>query len=593
MSRSSSLRQTLQLSADHTLEVLSVEPSGDCFYDCIHALLARRDATVDLTTSPMGLWSRDHDANEWSTSTIPSSQTMRDYVADQLTSEQFDLYRMYATAGVLEYSWMTSANAPGNLQELRDFAKRSGRRHGPGKCLWADEFALRTVSDGLHLTILIVDDQAQSGRGFSMKRKRGKGETNSHTDGRFVSIGNYRSAVILHRSRREHYNCLIIDSLSVFDLETSPVYSRCSSVNVDNQNCNEPNPKNSETKPVSDGRVLPTTKIDSKKEKNLTKQRIGKFYCGCAGFSNSKWVGNFYPKTIVGNNSDRQLSHYQEYFSTVEVNSTFYGVPSEATVSKWKSLCSKSFRLVLKAPKAVTHEHESLNISTLVFFLNRMQPLRDILQCVLIQCPRTLVVDVTQLEQMKKAWKEEASWYAGYFAFEFRNKTSFYDTDVRDFLTENKWPLVMHPDSLERSTIGTSVAGRGTSDIIEYEPQLLSELAQTGLVTSTSDMVYVRLHGTNDEHQGEYNARQLRNIASQIHSWRMQGLDVYCFFLNDLEPLAVACPQKYGADPWERWAAMPKNAKHLEKLVFELTGEQIPEAPRKPRSTLLNYFAKK
>jgi uncharacterized protein YecE (DUF72 family) len=378
----------------------------------------------------------------------------------------------------------------------------------------------------------------------------------------------------------------------VFDLKKSPVSELWPPVKIDHQDSKESNLNHSETNSTSDRKVSLPNNLDSKKETHSTKQRIGKFYCGCAGFSNSKWVGNFYPKTIVGHNSDRQLSHYQEHFSTVEINSTFYGVPSETTVNKWKSLCSKSFRLVVKAPKGVTHEHEALNISTLVFFLTRMQPLTHILQCVLIQCPRTLVVDVSQLEQMRKSLQEEASWYTGHFAFELRNKTSFYDTNLRDFLTENKWTLVMHPDSLERSTIGTSVAGRGTSDLIEYEPQKLSELAKTGLVTSNSDIVYVRLHGTNDEHQGEYSANQLRDIASQIHSWRMQGLDVYCFFLNDLEPVPVASPQKYSSDPWERWAAMPKNTRQLEKLVFVLTHEQIPDAPRKPKSTLLNYFGK-
>jgi hypothetical protein len=38
---------------------------------------------------------------------------------------------------------------------------------------------------------------------------------------------------------------------------------------------------------------------------------------------------------------------------------------------------------------------------------------------------------------------------------------------------------------------------------------------------------------------------------------------------------------------------MPKNAKQLEKLVFELSKEEIPDAPTKPKATLLNFFTKK
>jgi uncharacterized protein YecE (DUF72 family) len=506
---------------------------------------------------------------------------MRDYVADQLTAEQFDLYQMYAAAGVDEYSYMSMKDAPRSLQELREFARRSGKQYGPGKCLWADEFALRTVSDGLHLTILIVDDQAKRVGGSTAKRKRSDGCDNGQTDGRFVSIGKYRHAVILHRSRREHYNGVVVDGVGTVDLRHSPLSSLWRIFNE------------GRTETTDEATVLNRATAIGE-EKSTAKKSVGKFYCGCAGFSNSNWVGNFYPKMIVGHNSDRQLTHYQEHFSTVEVNSTFYGVPSESTVIKWKGLFSKAFKLVVKAPRGVTHEHEKLNSSTLVYFLTRMEPLRDVLTCILIQCPRTLTVDISQLEQLKTDLEEGASWYSGHLAFEFRNYISFCDAGVKRFLADNKWTFVVHPDSLERSTVGSSLNGRGIVDqLVEYEPQNLSQFASTCLMTPDSGIVYLRLHGTNDEHRGEYNAHQLQEISEQINRWRVQdGLDVYCFFLNDLEPISQASPQKYN-DESDKWSAMPKNAKQLEKLVFGLTKEQIPDAPKKPKATLLSFFAKK
>ena len=569
MSRSSSLRQSLQLSPNHSLEVLSIEASGDCFYDCVHALITKGDEAGRFSNSP--LFRRK---NNESSSSTPSPQTMRDYVADQMTSEQFDSYQMYAQAGVDEYTWMLRNDAPKNLQEMRDFARRSGKEYGPGKCLWADEFSLRKISDGLHLTILILDDQVQRGMG-SMKRKRGDSD-GIQADGRFVSIGNYNRAVILHRSRREHYNGVIIGGSHTFDIRDSPVSALWPTVVTNTQNDNK---ELKNKKCVSDNKPK--------------KESIGKFYCGCAGFSNSNWVGNFYPKNIVGHNSDRQLNHYQEHFSTVELNSTFYGMPLESTVLKWKRLCSKSFQLVAKAPKGVTHEHETLNDSALVCFLSRMKPLKEILACVLIQCPRTLIVDVSQLHQMKISLEQGARWYSGHLAFEFRNRTTFYNTSIRKFIAQNKWTFVVHPDSLERSTIGTSVHGRGLADLVQYEPQPLSQFAFTCSLSSDSRIVYVRLHGTNDEHRGEYNVIQLKEISEQVHNWRMEGLDVYCFFLNDLEPSSLTPSPKCCADHSEKWPAMPKNAKQLEKLVFDLANEQIPSAPKKPKATLQNFFTKK
>jgi uncharacterized protein YecE (DUF72 family) len=106
-------------------------------------------------------------------------------------------------------------------------------------------------------------------------------------------------------------------------------------------------------------------------------------------------------------------------------------------------------------------------------------------------------------------------------------------------------------------------------------------------------MVYVRLHGCNDEHTGEYNAEQLNEISQQIHNWRNQGRDVYCFFLNDREPSPMLSPRKSNLEYYEKWAAMPKNAKQLEKLVFKRSREKVPDAPTKPKSTLLNFFTKK
>ena len=86
---------------------------------------------------------------------------------------------------------------------------------------------------------------------------------------------------------------------------------------------------------------------------------------------------------------------------------------------------------------------------------------------------------------------------------------------------------------------------------------------------------------------------QLREIADQIHIWRMQCLDVFCFLLNDMDPSAPSSPLKSSSDPWDRWCAMPKNAKQLEKLVYGLSNQTIPRPPKQPLTTLLNFFGKK
>eukprot|EP00578_Thalassiosira_sp_NH16_P030464 CAMPEP_0181077324 /NCGR_PEP_ID=MMETSP1071-20121207/891_1 /TAXON_ID=35127 /ORGANISM="Thalassiosira sp., Strain NH16" /LENGTH=643 /DNA_ID=CAMNT_0023158563 /DNA_START=134 /DNA_END=2065 /DNA_ORIENTATION=- len=643
MSRPSALRETLKLQPCHSLEVLSVLASGDCFYDCIHELLIRHDIQSEPLSgtkklppllrnvyvdqsSPNCSESANNDGGD--RSIILSSQSMRDYVADQLTSKQLDLYKMYAVAGLDEYKFSTDLT----LEDLKSYARKSGRKNGPGNCFWADEFALRTTSDGFHLTLLIIDDQATRGGGGGSgvgSRKRRRSELSSN-DNRFIFIGSYPRVMILHRSRREHYNAVVIDNRPVMDFAQLPVNVR-SLWSVETSEHFEDKPGDPLKSDLSVGNLVlenlenECILDDERSQKPCDKEHLcsdpshvskggeslmannhstksslaqsalpslGNFYCGCAGFSSSSWVGNFYPKTIVGHNSDRQLDHYQQHFRTVEINSTFYGIPSESTLKKWKKTFAKTFKVVVKAPRGLTHEQPYLDCSVLAIFLSRMRILDGILACILIQCPRTLSVTISQLAEIKVMLQNEASWYKGCVAFEFRNEATYRDKPVQELLKENNFALVVHPNSLGRSTIGSSTHGRGKMDLQQYQPEQLSEVAAAKNLLS--NFVYLRLHGFNDEHSGEYSIDQLKEISQQIHFWREQGLEVYCFFLNDLGP-TVPHPsqQKPAAPSWNKWCAMPKNAKQLECLVYGLSNEDIPDAPKKPKSTLLNFFGKK
>jgi hypothetical protein len=58
---------------------------------------------------------------------LASAQAMRELVASSITAELLDLYRMYAAAGVEDFAWMNHHRAPANLEELREFARRSGK----------------------------------------------------------------------------------------------------------------------------------------------------------------------------------------------------------------------------------------------------------------------------------------------------------------------------------------------------------------------------------------------------------------------------------------------------------------------------------
>ncbi len=78
-----------------------------------------------------------------------------------------------------------------------------------------------------------------------------------------------------------------------------------------------------------------------------------KLYLGTCAFSAPGWTGSFYPKGIK---PEDRLAFYAEHFDTVEVDSTFYGVPSPHTVSEWAQRTPAHFIFSLKVPQIITHE---------------------------------------------------------------------------------------------------------------------------------------------------------------------------------------------------------------------------------------------
>ncbi len=116
---------------------------------------------------------------------------------------------------------------------------------------------------------------------------------------------------------------------------------------------------------------------------NLTAQQ--KIRLGTCAWSCEEWRGTFYPADLP---PERWLEFYSRYFPAVEVDSTFYSVPSVATVQRWVESTPASFRFACKLPRAITHACRLRDCSTeFGEFLERMEPLGARLQVILIQLP--------------------------------------------------------------------------------------------------------------------------------------------------------------------------------------------------------------
>jgi uncharacterized protein YecE (DUF72 family) len=91
-----------------------------------------------------------------------------------------------------------------------------------------------------------------------------------------------------------------------------------------------------------------------------------KLHVGTSGYSYKEWVGSFYP---VKHPADQMLRFYGERFDTVEINNTFYRMPTSDMLAKWAGQVPEHFRFVLKAPKRITHERKLAGVDDSVGFL--------------------------------------------------------------------------------------------------------------------------------------------------------------------------------------------------------------------------------
>lgn len=80
---------------------------------------------------------------------------------------------------------------------------------------------------------------------------------------------------------------------------------------------------------------------------------------GTSSWQFEGWQGVFYPEGLA---KDKQLLHYSRQFDTVEVNTSFYGLPRPATLLKWLELVPSGFQFCLKAPRVITHDKRAVDV---------------------------------------------------------------------------------------------------------------------------------------------------------------------------------------------------------------------------------------
>jgi uncharacterized protein YecE (DUF72 family) len=109
----------------------------------------------------------------------------------------------------------------------------------------------------------------------------------------------------------------------------------------------------------------------------------GEIRIGVQGWHHPTWVGSFYPS---GTRPADMLALYARAFPTVEIDSTFYGIPAEPIVAAWREQAPPGFFFALKVPQEITHEKRLVDVDQrLNRFLHRVRVLGDSLGPLLLQ----------------------------------------------------------------------------------------------------------------------------------------------------------------------------------------------------------------
>ena len=158
-----------------------------------------------------------------------------------------------------------------------------------------------------------------------------------------------------------------------------------------------------------------------------------RFFVGTSGYSYKEWKGSFYPDDLP---AKKFLHFYGEQFDTVEMNGTFYRMPTASALAEWTTQVPNEFRFVVKAPQSITHFKRLRECKEpLAQLLEATAALKKQLGPLLFQLPSNFKKDVPRLGDFLKLLPKKLP-----VAFEFRNQTWF-DDEVMVLLKKHKVAL--------------------------------------------------------------------------------------------------------------------------------------------------------
>ena len=223
---------------------------------------------------------------------------------------------------------------------------------------------------------------------------------------------------------------------------------------------------------------------------------------GTSGWYYEHWRELFYPADLP---KSKWFEYYARHFNTVEINNTFYHLPKEQSVQRWRKIAPKGFLYSVKANRYITHVQKIKDTTeSLQRLFERINILKGKLGPVLYQLPPSLHIDLERLEAFIKLLPKRKN-----TIFEFRHK-SWYCDDTFKLLKKFKTGFCIH-----------DMPGKESPRVV------------------TSNIIYIRFHGTTSRYSGSYTKSQLQNWAKWFKEQSKNASGIYIYFNNDAHGHAI------------------------------------------------------
>ncbi len=226
------------------------------------------------------------------------------------------------------------------------------------------------------------------------------------------------------------------------------------------------------------------------------------YYIGTSGWHYDHWRDRFYPQTLT---KAKWLEFYARHFTTVEVNNTFYRLPSETAFTTWHDSSPANFTFAVKVSRFITHIKRLRNSEEAVDnFITRAKILGEKLGPLLYQLPPNMHRNDEVLESFLSTLPQGMK-----HVFEFRHQS---------WLEDKVFEI------LQRHNVGFCVFDM---------PSVSCPLV------ATADFGYIRFHGSTGLYFSCYSDEELADWAKRLANLARNLKAIYIYFNNDAEAFAV------------------------------------------------------